>query len=97
MKKYEGTTPKNGVIIFSSNTCGACRMVKPSLEKLEEEMNVEVIDVNIMINSDFANENEVKTLPTLLFIKNNEVFDKLTGFLPEQELKKRFDKIVGDL
>lgn len=97
IKKYnksEFDSRGTKVAIFSSNTCGACRMVKPSLEKLSEE--IDVFEINIMINADMAEEYDITALPTIVYFKDGEVVERTTGFVPEPVLKGHIERLVGD-
>ena len=74
-------TDKPVVIDFWAEWCGPCRMVAPIIEQLAEEYkdNVVVGKIDVDENNDAVTEYDIRNIPTLLFIKDGRVVDKIVG------------------
>jgi len=69
------------VIDFWATWCGPCRMVGPTIEALEKEYEGKVIvgKVNVDDNEELSARFGIRNIPTVLFIKNGEIVDKVVG------------------
>jgi thioredoxin 1 len=74
------------VLDFYADWCGPCAKLEPKLKSIqskckEENKNVLIYKINIEIEEleDFSRDHEVTALPTILFIKGNEVVNKIEG------------------
>ncbi len=86
-------TDKLVVIDFWAEWCGPCKKIAPIVEELATEYADKAIigkcdvEENTTITSKFA----VRNIPTLLFIKNKEVIDKLVGAVPTEKIREKLD------
>lgn len=68
------------VIDFFATWCGPCKMIAPKIEELEKEMEgVLFFKVNVDQCEDLANEYEISSMPTFVFIKNGKVVETFAG------------------
>lgn len=69
------------VLDFWAEWCGPCRMVAPIIDELatEYEGKVNIGKVDVDENNDVASRYGIRNIPTVLFIKNGEVIDKVVG------------------
>ena len=69
------------VVDFWASWCGPCKSVMPLLEQIALEYKNEAIfgKVNIDNEHDLAAEYSVRSIPTVLIIKNGTVVDRLIG------------------
>jgi len=69
------------VIDFWATWCGPCRMVGPTIEALEKEYEGKVIvgKVNVDDNEELSAKFGIRNIPTVLFMKNGEIVDKVVG------------------
>lgn len=69
------------VIDFWATWCGPCRMVAPIIEELatEYEGRVVVGKVDVEEEDDLAAQFGIRNIPTVLFIKDGQVVDKIVG------------------
>lgn len=74
------------ILKFYSNVCTPCRVLEKVLDKLEVE-NVE--SINVQENTELAETFNVKNLPTLIKLsENNEEISRLSGMHTVQEIKE---------
>jgi thioredoxin 1 len=87
----KGQITDNGVTLvkFSAGWCGPCKMMTPVVEKLEQEDdNLTVVSVDIDEDIDLAEENEVTSVPTMMFYRDGEYQGRYVGAMPEPLLRK---------
>lgn len=71
------------VVDFFATWCGPCKMIAPLLEKFSQEYstaNFYKVDVDEL--SEVAQQNEISSMPTILFFKKGEVVGKVIGANP---------------
>lgn len=67
------------VIKFGAEWCGPCKMMKPTIQKLEEKYNVEgsnikVTSIDVDEDKRLAAKYGVRNIPTIIFVKeDNEI------------------------
>jgi thioredoxin 2 len=74
--------------------CGPCHMLAPTIAQLSSEMagRVKVAKLNIDENPCTANRFGVRSIPTLLVLKDGKEVDRLVGVQPKQEILRRLEK-----
>lgn len=84
------------VLDFYADWCGPCISLLPTVEKLAEEYkdDVEIVKVNVDKNADLARQFNVRSIPSLFFLKDGEVLDSLKGFVSEPVLRNKVDALV---
>ena len=84
---FEDTT-KDGVsmVDFWAPWCGPCRMIAPVIEELaaDFEGKAKICKVNTDEEQDLAVKFGVRSIPTILFMKNGEVVDTMVGASSKQ-------------
>ncbi len=85
------------LVDFWAEWCGPCRMIAPIIEDLAAEYDgkVKVAKVDVDENPGVANRYGIMSIPTLGIFKGGEMVDRLVGYMPKPELKKRLEKILG--
>ena len=71
--------------------CGPCRMIAPVLEELATEMigRLRFAKLNVDENPATAARFHVRSIPTLLVLKNGREIDRLVGVHPKAEIARR--------
>lgn len=84
------------LVDFFAEWCGPCKMIAPIVDELAEEYDgkVLIVKVNVDESMDTAQTYGVMSIPTLVFIKNGEEVDRVTGALPKDAMKEKLDGLL---
>ncbi|MCL4141120.1 UNVERIFIED_CONTAM: hypothetical protein GTU68_039966 [Idotea baltica] len=85
---------KLSVVDFWAEWCGPCRMITPIIEELSEEYKDKAVigKVNVDQNPEVSMKYGVRSIPTILYIKNGEVIHKQVGATTKQVLAAKIDE-----
>lgn len=85
------------IVDFWAPWCMPCRMVAPALEQLAQEYGGQVIvaKVNTDDHHEWANHYGVQGIPTLLFVVDGQVVDRLVGAAPAIAIKQRLEAVLA--
>lgn len=77
--------------------CGPCHMLAPTIDQLSSEFagRVKVAKLNIDQNPHTASRFGVRSIPTLLVLKDGKEVDRLVGVQPKQEIARRLERVMG--
>lgn len=80
---------KLSLIDFYSDSCVPCKRMSPVLAELEEEFSEQLFvgKVNIAYDTELTKQYEITAAPTLLFFKNKELVNRLTGAVKKADLE----------
>jgi thioredoxin 1 len=83
------------VVDFWAAWCGPCRMVGPLIDEMHTEYEGRAVigKVDVDQNSGVAGQFGVRSIPTILFIKNGEVVDKVVGAVPKATLTEKLEQL----
>ncbi len=89
---------KEGVAVvdFWAEWCGPCRLVGPVIDELSKDFDgkATVGKVNVDTNPEVSMKYGVRSIPTILFLKNGEVVDKHVGTATKQTLASKLEAIL---
>lgn len=76
--------------------CGPCRMIAPAIEQLATELagRVKVAKLNTDENPMTGSRFNVRSIPTLLVLKDGKEIDRLVGAMPKQEILRRLAPVI---
>jgi len=84
------------IVDFWAEWCAPCRMIAPVLEELVRDYGgiLKVAKLDVDANQDLALQYGVFSIPTLILFKNGKPVDRIVGYVPKKELKKRIDRYI---
>ena len=76
--------------------CGPCKAIAPIIEEIAEDYKgkVKVGKVDVDQNQNSAMKFGVRSIPTLLILKNGEVVNQIVGSVPKSEISEKLDTII---
>ena len=84
------------MIDFWAEWCGPCRMVGPLVDELADEYDGKALvgKVNVDLHGGIAAQFGVRNIPTIIFLKNGELVDKVVGAVPKDQLIEKLDSNI---
>src|SRR6266581_5932035 len=89
---------------WSSDVCSSdlpwmrppCRAIAPALEELatDSKGTVSLAKVNVDDSPALAARYGIRSIPTILFMKEGKVVDQVIGAVPKSQLKKKLDSLA---
>ena len=73
--------------------CFPCKNMAPIVEKIVAEFdNVQLIKIDVEEDTDIAVKYGVRSVPTFILLKDNQIVDRLVGAVPASEFKEFITK-----
>ncbi|XOB62621.1 thioredoxin [Campylobacterota bacterium DY0563] len=105
MGKYVDLTPDNFEQVTSSGVslvdfwapwCGPCRMIAPVIEELSEEFEgkANICKVNTDEQQDLAVKYGIRSIPTIIFMKDGEIVDQMVGAASKQAFVDKINSLL---
>ena len=75
------------LVDFFAVWCGPCKMLSPVIDEIaQERADIKVAKVNVDEQAELAAKYRVYSIPTLMVIKNGQVFNKSMGARPKEQI-----------
>jgi thioredoxin 1 len=83
------------IVDFWAEWCGPCKMIAPLLDEVAREKAdaVKVGKVNVDENQSLSFKYNIRAIPALLFFKNGQLRDQVTGVTSKKDLLSRIDAL----
>ena len=84
------------VIDFWAEWCGPCKIISPIIEELAAEYDgkVQIGKVDVDNNHEVSMKYNIRSIPTILFLKDGEVVDKHVGATTKKVLANKIDSLL---
>ena len=84
----------DGIVLvdFSATWCGPCKMQKPVLEEMEDELEIYSVDVDE--SPELAGRYNVNAVPSLMIFKDGVLKESLVGFQSKDVLEQAIGKYL---
>lgn len=79
---------KLNILYFSATWCGPCKVLKPVMEEISKELSdsVNIFYIDINENTGLPNTYSIMSIPTLVFVKNGDIKNKIVGLQPKTNI-----------
>ena len=83
------------IVDFWAEWCGPCKMIAPLLDEVAHEKAgvVKVGKVNVDENQSLSLKYNIRAIPALLFFKNGQLRDQVTGVTSKKDLLSRIEAL----
>ena len=84
------------VIDFSATWCGPCKKIAPIIEELaaEYEGKVNIFKCDVDENDELTSKFGIRNVPTVIFLKGEEVVDKHVGAAPKSTFVEKVESLL---
>jgi thioredoxin 1 len=84
------------IVDFWAEWCGPCKMIAPLLDEIAREKAgaVKVAKVNVDESQSLSFKYNIRAIPALLFFKNGQLRDQVTGVTSKKDLLNRLDALA---
>jgi thioredoxin 2 len=84
------------MVDFFSPTCGPCRTMSPVIDNLSKKYAGRIIlaKLDTSRNQMIPSQYQIRGVPTLIFFKNGQMIDQVTGAMPEDALSQKLNQLM---
>jgi thioredoxin 1 len=89
-------TDKGILLDFYASWCGPYKVLSPIIDELAAEYKDRVViaKVDSEKNPNLSNFFKIKSIPTLVFIKDKKLIEVINGLVPKPNLKEMIDDLI---
>ncbi|MBC2703132.1 thioredoxin [Desulfobacula sp.] len=84
------------MVDFWAPWCGPCKAIAPTVDALEKEYGDKMAFVKINVDENPVSPSKygVQAIPTLIFFKNGEIADQITGMVAKEKLEETIKGVI---
>jgi thioredoxin 1 len=85
------------LIDFWAVWCGPCKMIAPTVEEIAKEYDgrLKVCKLDVDSNPQTAMKYGIRSIPTLLIIKDGQVAEQMVGAVPKRQMVDKITLHLG--
>ena len=80
------------ILDFQASWCAPCKRLAPILEEIEKETGVNIQKIDVDEDEEHVVEYGIRNIPTLIFIKDKVVVDKISGTVSKETLLNKINE-----
>lgn len=87
---------EHSLLFFSASWCGPCKSMTPIVENVSNAMSehLNIIKVDVDASQNDAIDYGIRSVPTLLLVKNNEIIAQQVGGIPPVQLMQWLEQYI---
>ncbi|SFM66794.1 thioredoxin [Thermodesulforhabdus norvegica] len=99
-KNFESEVLKSDIPVlvdFWAAWCGPCRAIAPVIDEIANEYHgkIKVGKCNVDENPQTPSKFGIRAIPTLIFFKNGNVVDQITGAVGKSQISAVIDRLIA--
>jgi len=86
------------LVDFWAGWCGTCKMIAPFVDGVAATYagRLKVAKVNVDQNGATPSRYGIRGIPALLFFKGGKVADQIVGYVPQNVIEEKVQRIIGE-
>jgi len=90
-------TDKGILLDFYASWCGPCKVMSPIIDELAEEYKGRAViaKVDSEHNPNLSSFFKIKSIPTLVFIKDKKLIEVINGLVPKPNLQEMIEDLIA--
>jgi thioredoxin len=85
------------LVDFWAEWCTPCKMIAPTLEKIQQEkpQDIKIVQVNIDDFPQFSQQYDIRSIPNMKFFSGGKVTGEIIGAWPEPQFRAKLDELLS--